>query len=97
MAVCEACNRDMLETGTCDPIPVKIDGKLWKPIAYVAPEEITPVWRCHDCNVMPGGLHHPGCDMERCPKCKGQLISCGCLDEDEVKEESDEQSVAGQS
>lgn len=37
---------------------------------------------CHDCNVAPGGAHHPGCDMERCPKCKGQLISCGCLDED---------------
>jgi len=35
--------------------------------------------RCHDCNIKHGNYHHPGCDVERCPKCKDQLISCGCL------------------
>jgi len=38
---------------------------------------------CHDCNVTKGQLHHPGCDMERCPTCHGQLISCSCEDGDE--------------
>lgn len=38
---------------------------------------------CHDCNVSPGQLHHPGCDMERCPMCQGQAISCGCTSEDD--------------
>ncbi len=33
---------------------------------------------CGDCGVMPGGFHHPCCDQERCPRCKGQLIGCNC-------------------
>lgn len=45
--------------------------------------------RCHDCNVLTGGFHHPGCDMERCPRCGGQIISCGCLEPKEVYSEDD--------
>ena len=33
---------------------------------------------CHDCATPTGALHHPGCDMEDCPRCLGQAISCGC-------------------
>ncbi len=33
---------------------------------------------CHDCHAKEGEYHLPGCDMERCPFCGGQLISCNC-------------------
>jgi hypothetical protein len=37
-----------------------------------------PDSRCHDCGAAAGRLHQRGCDMERCPLCGGQPISCGC-------------------
>jgi len=47
---------------------VNLDLKKWKS------------WDCHDCGVKEGELHKEGCDMERCPRCGGQLISCDCND-----------------
>jgi len=34
---------------------------------------------CHDCGIVDGQLHVPNCDIETCPRCFGQLITCGCL------------------
>lgn len=33
---------------------------------------------CHDCGAKEGEVHAYGCDMERCPFCGWQLISCDC-------------------
>lgn len=36
------------------------------------------IHKCGDCGRQTGQLHLDGCDIERCPKCKGQLLSCEC-------------------
>lgn len=50
--------------------------------------EDLPQERCPDCGVRRGGFHHPGCDVQRCPGCGGQLISCRC-DWDELWADDD--------
>jgi hypothetical protein len=33
---------------------------------------------CSDCFARAGQYHAIGCDLEECPKCHRQMISCGC-------------------
>jgi hypothetical protein len=33
---------------------------------------------CGDCGAERGEYHWINCDMEECPVCKGQRLSCGC-------------------
>jgi hypothetical protein len=42
---------------------------------------------CHDCRVLKGEFHVPSCDVEECPVCGGQLISCDCEFEDYADKE----------
>lgn len=61
-----------------------IDGTQYPRVRYGSIEEYDIEDRkyanepCHDCSVIRGQIHLLGCDVECCPKCKGQLISCGC-------------------
>jgi hypothetical protein len=41
--------------------------------------------------VLVGSLHHLGCDWEECPRCAGQLLSCGCHDDGDDDNDWDEE------
>ena len=34
---------------------------------------------CHDCGAIKGEYHVDGCDVEECPVCRGQKLSCDCV------------------
>ncbi len=57
-----------------------IDGTIYPRIAYGNEEEDWGANKgpCHDCAVIKGQLHVPGCDGERCPVCGGQAMCCDC-------------------
>ena len=64
------------ETITCSKNPIAYkDGEYLPRIPY----DDNETERCSVCHVMPGGIHHDGCYMERCPRCGKRLISCGCV------------------
>lgn len=67
------------KTISCVLTPVTFrSGEKLNPLIFM-PEDPDASARCPDCNILRGGFHHPGCDIEVCPKCSGQLISCGCV------------------
>ena len=35
---------------------------------------------CHDCGAIKGEYHVPSCDVEECPVCHGQALSCKCIE-----------------
>jgi hypothetical protein len=66
-----------------------------EPLWEGASEEDAALWQeaikrpCHDCGVIRGELHLEGCDVEHCPRCKGQFLGCPCrTDEDDERERS---------
>ena len=91
MAICGYCNREMTVADSCSAKTLHLAGMplVLPPFGAEtrmrAPEEFTG--RCHDCGVQMGGFHHPGCDMAECPRCREQLLGCGCRFDEDVEEQ----------
>jgi hypothetical protein len=86
MAICQYCGLEMTAAASCVGISIDIDGAPYRPVPFGDARESHGVHalRCGDCGVRHGGFHHPGCDMEECPRCARQLLSCDCLDDPDL-------------
>jgi hypothetical protein len=71
--ICDAC---LAEGRSPSPPAEPVHQHLYQEAQMVSPD------RCHDCGARPGQLHKEGCDVERCPGCGFQRITCGCTDDD---------------
>ncbi len=76
---CSLCNVIMKPNNSGCKYKYLIDekGKHYKRIKY-GDDNWGGNGACGDCNVKEGAIHHQNCDIERCPKCSGQLLSCDC-------------------
>ena len=81
-AICEFCSQNMLQSDSCTLTTYDIEGETYPRIPTDG--EGGGGGRCHYCGILDtlGNLHHPGCDVERCPKCDGQAICCLCAGEE---------------
>ena len=74
----------MTLAASCGARTVELAGERFDLIPFGADGWARGTERCHDCGVRPGGFHHQGCDVERCPRCAGQLFCCDCWEDDLV-------------
>lgn len=73
---CLVCGQDMMQSDGCRVAVMYHCGEQYVRIPFRGFHGE----RCGDCKALSGNYHHWGCDLERCPVCGGQLISCECMD-----------------
>jgi hypothetical protein len=91
MDVCSWCLAEMTTAKSCTVEAFHRDGRR----VDLIPCGCERGWprtsnTCGDCGVARSGWRHPGCDLQRCPACSGQMLSCGCrVDEDDEGADDD--------
>jgi hypothetical protein len=88
MAGCSQCGNDMAgKAVSCTAIPLIVNGRPHELIRWGTETGSRAAFHrsidgpCDSCNTPRGGVHHPGCCIEQCPACGGQLFGCDCLDD----------------
>ena len=96
MAVCRFCLLEMTAAPSCDVRVLHLDGKPIDMVRWRARGRRPRDGRCPDCGVARGGYHHLGCDMQQCPLCAGQMMSCDCrFDEDGADPDDEDNQLIG--
>lgn len=88
MALCSYCMQDMTTAPSCCFEALHRNGVHIALAPHRPSNGRSRGKACDDCGVSPCGWHHLGCDLQRCPMCRGQLLSCGC-DFDEFENDND--------
>lgn len=65
------------------PVKFSIGGQDYDRIPYGKGADDLDHLKCDDCGSPRGMLHVLGCDLEPCPRCGGQAISCDCFYDDD--------------
>jgi hypothetical protein len=82
MAICTSCQQEMHDKVGCTKTAFQDfdDNQPRQRIPFGT--EVNAIGKnaenCPDCLVPCSALHHPGCDIEQCPRCNGQAVTCGC-------------------
>lgn len=81
--ICDDCSEEIPFAESCTSAPY-LTGRTeirWqsKPFGIEKGGTCGAKERCGSCGVMKGGYHHPGCEVEECPKCGDKIVSCDCF------------------
>jgi hypothetical protein len=83
--ICPFCGQDKRDAESCGGPMIQVAGRVYERVRLG--QESGNRWEefdfCPECGVSHGGLHHPGCDIEECPRCRTQYLSCDCGGEDD--------------
>jgi len=85
--ICRTCKRELAQGVGCVHFWIFHKGKRYRRIKvggkgdFAEGEDKETSW-CGRCVSKMGQYHHAGCVCERCPVCRGQLISCDCFDDE---------------